>query len=132
MFVTPEEIRGLTSFSEVKGLTDLQIQVYIDRADSWIRRATNRDYSETSDLLIEKDMRIATWLLVEYLWYWDSPEIKEEAMSQDEQIRLGSYSVNKKKAIIGEETGVPELDYILKSYRFRPSTGGIFQVLKRD
>ena len=131
MFLTTAEIRELTTFSEVESLADSDLQRYIERADAWIRRATNRDYSLTENRAIQQDMRVATLLLVEYIWLWDNPELKEEAMSHDEVIRLGSYTVNKEKARSGELTGVDELDSILREYRYNPGTA-IFRVLRKE
>ncbi|MFP5116160.1 hypothetical protein ACSU64_28020 [Bacillaceae bacterium C204] len=132
MFITPSEIRDRTSFEEVKGLTDAQLEDYIQRADSWILRATNRDYTTTNDIFIQDDLGVATWLLVEYLWLWDNPELKEEMMGHDEVIRLGSFTVNKGAKPENGLTGVEELDSILMKYRFRPNFGlGFFSVLKK-
>lgn len=136
MFITPAEIRELSSFSEVEALTDGQIQGYIERADSWIRRATNRDYSGVDDAVIRQDMRVATLLLVEYIWLWDNPEVKESMMGPDQGVKLGSYSVQYKNintwknALPGEETGIKELDNILKNYQYVPAAS-LFTVLKK-
>lgn len=133
MFITAAEVRSLTSFGGVRELTDSEIDGYLARADLWIRRSTNRDYSLTDDLFVQEDMRLASWLLVEYLWLWDNPELKEEAMSHDEVIRLGSFSVNKKDRSEDNLTGVDELDQILIKYRYKPVVGGFFKVLgKKD
>ncbi|WP_246197421.1 hypothetical protein [Cytobacillus depressus] len=114
----------------MRELSDTDIKRYIERADAWIRRATSRDFSETENTFIQADMRTATLLLVEYIWYWDNPEPKEEAMSHDEIIRLGSFTVHKESARSGELTGMDELDFILKTYRYKP-TVGLFQVLRK-
>lgn len=127
MFVTTDEVKERTTLSELESLSNEDIQDYIQRADAWIRRSTNRDFSETTNDFIREDMKTATILLVEYIWFWDNPEMKEEAMSHDEAIKLGSFSINK-KARSGELTGIDELDFILKTYRYRP-TVGLFRVL---
>lgn len=132
MFITAGEIRSQTTFSEVADLSDGQIQGYIERADSWIRRATNRDFDETASDAVQRDMRVATLLLVEYLWFWDNPEVKEESMSNDEMIKLGSFTVNKREARMGEETGIPELDDILLYYKSKATAGLLFKVLRKD
>lgn len=137
MFITTTEIRELTSFSDLEGLTDSELQRYIERADAWIRRATYRDLSTTDDVEIQQDMRVASLLLVEYLWYWDNPEVKESMMGPDSGVRLGSFSeeyknlTTWKNALPGNETGIKELDNILNRYRYRPGTN-IFRVLRKE
>lgn len=136
MFLTVEEIRSLTSFEGVRDLSDEELERYIERADSWIYRATSRDFTETTNLFVQNDIRQATLLLVEYLYYWDDPEVRESMMGPEEAVTLGSYKVNYRslsewrEAIPGEFTGVKELDNILKSYRFSPSAT-YFKVLKK-
>lgn len=136
MFISIEEIRSLTSFKGVRDLSDNELERYIERADSWIYRAVNRDYSLTENLFIKNDMKQATLLLVEYLFYWDDPDIRGSMMGPEEGVSLGSYQVNYRslsewrEAIPGEYTGVKELDNILKSYRFNPSAA-FFKVLKK-
>lgn len=136
MFISVSEIKSLTSFQEVRDLSDEKIERYIERADSWIYRATNRDFSETNSLFVQSDMKQATLLLVEYLHYWDVPEIRESMMGPEDGVTLGSYRVNYKslsewrEAVPGEFTGVKELDNILRSYRFSPSAT-FFKVLKK-
>lgn len=136
MFISANEIKSLTSFPEVRDLSDEKIERYIERADSWIYRATSRDFSETTNLFVQSDMKQATLLLVEYLHYWDVPEVRESMMGPEDGVTLGSYRVNYKslsewrEAIPGEFTGVKELDNILRSYRFSPSAT-YFKVLKK-
>lgn len=136
MFIEINEIRSLTSFEEVRDLSEEKLQRYIERADSWIYRATNRDFSETNNLFIQNDLKQATLLLVEYLYYWDEPEIRASMMGPEDTVSLGSYQVNYKnlsewrEALPGEFTGVKELDNILRSYRFSPSAN-YFKVLKK-
>lgn len=136
MFIEIDEIRALTSFEEVRDLSDEKLQRYIERADSWIFRATNRDFSESNNLFVQNDLKQATLLLVEYLFYWDEPEIRESMMGPEDSVSLGSYQVNYKnlsewrEAVPGEFTGVKELDNILRSYRFSPSAT-CFKVLKK-
>ncbi|MGG1571600.1 hypothetical protein [Fictibacillus sp. NRS-1165] len=124
----------MTTFEEVAALDSGVIQRLIDRADSWIRRATGRVFTEDADEYIRQDIQVASLMLVEYLWYWDNPEIRETTMGPYDGERLGSYSVGYKnlnqmeQAMPGEETGIKELDQILKSYRYKPSIGNIFRV----
>ena len=135
MFISPSEIQSLTSFDSVRDLSPEKLDFYIDRADSWIIRATNKDYSNTTDVFLQKTLKQATLLLVEYLVYWDDPEIKSTMMGPEDGITLGSYRVNYKglsewkQALPGEETGIKELDNILNSLRYRPSVGMYFKVL---
>jgi hypothetical protein len=129
MFITAEEVQAKTSFDEVKQLEPSVIESYLDRADSWIRRATNRvDLPATLDPVIQQDLRVATLLLVEYIWFWDNPEMKEQAISHDDVVRLGSYTFNIDKARPGDKTGHDELDGILESLKFTPKIGHIFRV----
>lgn len=129
MFMTEQEVRELSSFDEVKALSDVQMKSYIDRADSWIRRATNSPAIDSSvDENLRKDMRIATWLLVEYLLYWDDPETKEALLSQDDNVRIGSYGYSIKPSDGSFLTGVRELDDILKSWTYTWNIGNYFKV----
>lgn len=135
MFIEVEEIRSLTSFEGVRDLSPEMMNHYISRADSWIIRATGRDYRSSTDKFVQTNLRYATLMLVEYLVYWDDPEIKETMMGPEDGVTLGSYKVNYKslsewkKALPGEETGVKELDNILKSLKYTPSMGMYFKVL---
>jgi hypothetical protein len=129
MFITVEEIRELSSFDEVRALSDTQLNRYIDRADGWIRRATNNVSIGNSEVeALQKDMGIATWLLVEYLWYWDNPESKETLIAQDDDVRLGSYSYSFKPVEGSYVTGIKELDDILKTWKYTFNAGNIFRV----
>lgn len=132
MFLSVEELNALTSFDEVSGLSTAEQQGYLDRADAWIRRATNRwDLADTTDINIQQDLKIATLLLAEYIWFWDTPEMKEHSISHDDMIRLGSYSFNKDKARPGDKTGNDELDSILESLKYHPAIGNIFRVSRK-
>lgn len=126
MFITAAEIRELSQIDDVKALSDVQIEAYIDRADSWINRISPAIGNTESDR-IQKDLRIATWLLVEYLFYWDDPENREAAISGDESVRIGSFSY-KTKASEGEKTGIKELDLILERYEWKPKIGNYFRI----
>jgi hypothetical protein len=123
-YATLQEIRDLTSFPEVAGLSDSKLQNYIDRASSWIRRDTGRDFEGEDNPDILSDLRIATLLLVEYLWYWDNPEQKESSLGGFEIEHIGSYSYN--RANPGEKTGNEELDSILSSLRKEETKGAFF------
>lgn len=132
MFLTVEELKALTSFDELSGLSIAALDGYMERADSWIRRATNRwDLDHATDPIIQQDLKIATLLLTEYIWFWDTPEMKEQAISHDDTIRLGTYSFSKDKARPGEKTGNDELDSILESLKYNPKVGSIFQVSRK-
>lgn len=128
MFVTESEIRSLASFDEVRDLSSEMMQHYIDRADLWITRATNRDYSNTENKFIQSNLKHATIMLIEYLVYWDVPEVKETMLGPNASLTLGSYKVNYKglgewkQALPGEETGIKELDSILENLKYKPST----------
>lgn len=125
MFLTAEELRDLTSFAEIIDLSEGKLKNYMERADGWIRRATNIDYSDTEDSATQSDLRVATLLLVEYLWYWDDPGTKLEVMDGLQSETIGSYSWN--KATPGEPTGNQELDSILTALAFKPSGVNVFR-----
>lgn len=134
MFITAAEIKMLTAFEEVAALETKKIEMYISRADSWIRRATGRTFPDDVETSVRDDLRIATLMLVEYLWYWDNPDVREAMMGPYEGERLGSFSVgykdlmNMEKANPGEETGIKELDNILNFLKFKPKMGSFFRV----
>jgi hypothetical protein len=121
-YATLEDVRGMTTFPEVASLSDDKLQAYIDRASAWIRRDTGQSFEGETDSDILLDLRIATTLLVEYLWYWDQTDVKDGLMSNAESERIGSYSYNK-KAVPGESTGNKELDSILASLRVSDANG---------
>jgi hypothetical protein len=126
-FATMEEVRSLTSFDEVSGLPNDRLQGYIDRASAWIRRDTGSKFEGETDTDILSDLRIATTLLVEYLWYWDLPESKQQSLSNVESERIGSYSYNSKSGP-GKPTGNEELDSILASLRVKEPRAFVFSV----
>lgn len=121
MFITTSEIRELSSFSEVKALTDVQLNYYINRADNWIMRETHRrDLPNTTDERIQSDLKTATLLLVEYIWYLDQEEVKESNMAGLDSEKIGTYSYNK-----GQSGGArvnEELNQIFDSLRV---SGGV-------
>lgn len=122
-YATLQEVRGLTTIEQVAALTDEKLQGYIDRASSWVRRDTGQDFEGETDPDILADLRTATVLLVEYLWYWDQPEAKTGAMTNMESERIGSYSYNTRQAGPGETTGSKELDSILAALRVTEPAG---------
>jgi hypothetical protein len=127
MFIELSEIRELTSFEGVSALSDTKLLAYEERADNWIRRATNNVLIDNNDNpRIQSELRTATLLLIEYLWFWDDPETKIDAFSPEEQVKIGSYSYT--KAEPGERTGIAELDSILESLHWTPNIGNIFNV----
>lgn len=116
MFITASEIRELSSFGEVKALSDLQINRYMERADSWIVRETKRrDLVTTEDVIIQNDLRTATLLLVEYIWYLDQQEVKESNMAGLDSEKIGTYSYNKGQS--GGAIANEELQQIFESLR---------------
>jgi hypothetical protein len=120
LYATIQEVMVRTSFEEVSALSDEKITSYIERAERWIRRATNRDFSEETDQDVLEDLKTATVLLVEYLWYWDNPDVKEDSINPVDSEKIGSYSFSGKKAKSGELTGMQELDNILTSLKNQP------------
>jgi hypothetical protein len=134
MFITAEEIKSLSTFEEVAALEVPEIDRYIGRADRWIHRATGRRFDEGDDEFTQEDVRVATILLVEYLWFWDNPDIRETMMGPFENEDIGSFGVKYKsiktwrEAVPGEETGIKELDNILKSLRYKVAIGSFFRV----
>jgi len=130
MYATIQEVKDGTSFNEVSSLSDTKIQSYIDRATSWIHRVAKKSFESETDPYLLTDLKTATILLVEYLWFWDQSEVKEGAFDQIESEKLGSYSykVKETKAAPGEETGNKELDSILDSLKPRVIGVSFFSV----
>jgi hypothetical protein len=126
MYATVQEVIDRTSFPEVSGLPEEKIFGYIERAESWLHRSTRRKFREEKDTDVLADLRTATILLVEYLWYQDNPDIKENALSPVDSEKIGSYSYTAKKIQPGEQTGIPELDSILDSLKVGAVTGTLF------
>jgi hypothetical protein len=126
MYATVQEVIDRTSFPEVSELPEEKILGYIERAESWLHRSTRRKFREEKDTDVLVDLRTATILLVEYLWYQDNPDIKEDALSPVDSEKIGSYSYTVKKVQPGEQTGIPELDSILDSLKVGPVTGTLF------
>jgi len=89
-YATVAEVKERASFSEIAALTDIKIQGYIDRATSWIHREAQRKFKDETDEDLLADLRTATVLLVEYLWYQDNPDIKESSLSPIETEKIGS------------------------------------------
>lgn len=133
MFLSIEEAKALTTFEEIAGLTDSEVQGYINRADAWIRRATGRyDLVDTLDENIQEDLRLATIMLVEYIWYWDQEEPKEQAISRDDSVKIGSYTYDKMRADTTRwKTGNQELDMILESLKYNPAAV-LFRTTRRN
>lgn len=132
MFLSIEDAKALTTFEEIAGLTDSEVQGYIDRADGWIRRTTGRyDLIDTLDENIQQDLRLATLMLMEYIWYWDQEENKEQAISRDDTVKIGSYTYNKSKVDWRGNTGNHELDTILNSLKYKP-TAFLFRTSRRN
>jgi len=134
MFITAAEIKSLSTFEEVAALDVAEIDRYIGRADSWIRRATGRRFDTSDDEYVQEDVRVATILLVEYLWYWDNPEVREAMMGPYDNEDIGSFGARYKnirtwrEAVPGEETGIKELDNILNSLKRRVAINSFFRV----
>jgi hypothetical protein len=126
MYATVQEVKDRTSFPEVSALSEGKLQGYIERAEGWIHRSTGRKFREERDRDILSDLRTATILLVEYLWYQDNPDIKENAINPVDSEKIGSYSYTAKKVQPGEQTGIPELDSILDSLKVGLVTGTLF------
>ncbi|USK77922.1 hypothetical protein [Peribacillus frigoritolerans] len=68
-------------------------------------------------------------MLVEYLVYWDDPDNKEDAIAQEDNVRIGSYSYSLKPNE-GDylKTGIRELDGILEAWRYSWNVGNFFRV----
>lgn len=128
-YATVSDVEERTSFQEIAELTQIKTTTYIERAESWIHRATGRKFRNETDEDILTDLKNATVMLVEYLWYWDNPDIKEATMGPYSDENIGSYSYQfknlstMKSANPGEETGIKELDNILASLKVPPVTG---------
>lgn len=116
-FATVTEVKERTSFDEINELPTAKVEEFIGRADDWIRRFTGRSFAEETHSGKLADLKTATILLVEFLWFQDQPEMKEVAFDNVQTEKIGSYSYTKKNAQPGETTGVAELDHILLSLR---------------
>lgn len=112
-FITIQEVRDQTTFSEISSLTDPQIDRYINLANAYLRRETLMNYRDATDPDLLTDLQRVTLLLVEYLWWQDQPEVKEGNFAGIASERIGSYSYN--KGSNGEGTGNKELDNLLFS-----------------
>lgn len=129
MFITKEEVKALSSFPAVHNMEDERLDNYITRADSWIKRATNSPLIDLStDVVIQADLKTATWMLVEYLSYWDEVETKEEAFSGENNVRMGSYSysLNPEDGNY-HKTGLKEIDGIMERWRYNYNIGNLFR-----
>lgn len=133
-YATPKEVRARTSFPEVAALDDEKLMGYIERAESWIHRVTGRKFRDETDPDILSDLRTATVLLVEYIWYNDHPDVREGALSQLESEKIGSYSYKvggpgdtiQEMEFQASHTGIQELDSILESLKVQPVQGITF------
>lgn len=123
IYATIQEIREGTSFEEVSSLYDRKIENYINRAERWIHRLTLNRFDETVDSDILFDLKRAVILLVDYLWFQDQPEMKEDQLDPVQSERIGSYSYSKEanKDVSKEGFGNPELDSIIDSLKVSPS-----------
>lgn len=129
MFAKVDDIRKQTAFDEVESLDDEQIESFIKRAERWIYRATEMDYSDEDNENILQDLETAMIHLVDLLWMQDQPDIKDATLSGMESEKIGSYSYNKSKtAVPGQPTGIPELDGILESLKFNMNGVNFFRV----
>lgn len=123
MYATAAEVKNRTTIPEVAALDDAKVEQYIERANGWLHRATRRTFREETDPDRLAALRTATVLLVEYLWFWDHPDIKETIIGGVDSERIGSYSYTAKKTPVqpGQSTGNPELDSIIGSLMAAPS-----------
>ncbi|MBD8013886.1 head-tail connector protein [Planococcus wigleyi] len=117
-FATVAEVKERVAFDEINEMAEVKVADLIERAERWIRIFAGRNFAEETDPITLGDLRRAVVLLVEYLWFQDQPDMKEEAFDNVQSEKIGSYSYTK-NAKPGESTGVAELDQIL--YSLRPS-----------
>ena len=132
-YATVAEVKERVSFNEITVMSTPKLQGYIDRATSWIHREAQRKFKDETDEDLLADLRTATVLLVEYLWYQDNPDIKESSLSPIETEKIGSYSYTmrdvqtidsiKEREYEGTRTGIKELDLILQSLKQDIPTG---------
>lgn len=125
-YATIAEVKARTSFEEIASLTDEKVTGYIERAEGWLHRATKRKFRVETDPDVLADVKTATILLVEYIWYLDNPDVKEGGMSGAESEKIGSYSYTVKRVSPGEPTGIAELDSIIDSLKTDPRQGLMF------
>lgn len=115
-FASVQEVKKRVAFDDIANMEDAKVENLIQRAEDWIRRFSGRSFVEVTDPNKIRDLQTATVLLVEYLWYQDDADVKEEAFDNVQTEKIGSYSYTK-NAKPGEETGIKELDHILNSLR---------------
>lgn len=127
-YLTAAEVKERTSFSDITALPDAKITGYIERAEGWLHRETKRKFRDETDEDILVDVRTAVVLLVEYLWYWDNPDVKEEAYDRVDSEKIGLTSYSYRKPVPGEPTGLPELDNIIEDLKVKPVSGLFFRV----
>ena len=120
-FATVAEVKDEAAFEEISEMENSKVQKLIDRAEAWIRRFTGRRFVEETRSEKLADLKRATILLVEFLWFQDQPDMKEEVFDNVQTEKIGSYSYTKKNASPGETTGVVELDHILLSLKVPPA-----------
>ncbi|WP_242299184.1 hypothetical protein [Bacillus cereus group sp. BfR-BA-01382] len=134
MYASPADVKERTSFIEVSSLSNEKLQLYIDRAASWIHREVKRTFENETNKQTLSDLLTATVLLVEYLWYQDHPETKEAQLSTASSEKIGNYSYTLRDALGGNtademkfganRTGIKELDLILDSLRVNNTITG--------
>lgn len=117
-YVTIEEVKTRSSFEEVAALSDEKITGYIKRAEGWLHREVGRKFRDETDEDVLDEVETAVILLVDYLWFWDDPELRESQMVQMKSERIGSYSYQfGDKDLPDGKTGVRELDNIIDSLK---------------
>jgi hypothetical protein len=137
-YATIDQVREMTSFSDVASLSDSKITNYLERATAWIHRIALRTFEGETDPVLLSDLKIASVLLVEYLWFHDHPDIKESELSPLESEKIGSYSYTmkdvttvdsyKERVFEATRTGYKELDLILQSLIPAEPTSFFFRV----
>lgn len=132
MYITVQELKNQTTLDEIKELTDIVVEAYMDRADNWIRRETGQSWDNVEDEYIKKDLATATILLTEMIFWNDQELNKIEDLDNVESEKIGSYSYTVKDSSDEGNNAIrnKELKSILESLRYRSSkTGGsVFRV----
>lgn len=118
-YLEVEQIKKRSSFKEeMADLSPEEIEGYIKRAEGWLHRETGRKFRNETDEDILNDVETAVFLLVDYLWFWDDPELRETQMAQLKSERIGSYSYQMGDRDLPDgKTGIKELDSIIESLK---------------
>lgn len=130
MFATVKEVKELSNYEAIQEMRDAQVDNFILRADIWINSATNYDYLETENKMIQNKLKVATIRLVDYLFYFDqSASVREKLLQglQSESTTDYSYTMRSEISSDYSRTGDRELDLILNNLKVEPNGFNFFK-----